>query len=71
MLTGKGKLRKGELYNLREDIGEQKNVANENKVVMERLNGYLDEMRNDLGSAENCRTPGINMNPQYLEMKSN
>ncbi len=69
--SGDWKLRNGELYNLREDIGEQKDVSNENKVIMERLNGYLDEMRNDLGTAENCRTPGINMNPQYLELKSN
>jgi len=69
--SGDWKLRNGELYNLKNDIGEQKDVADENKEVMERLNRYLDEMRNDLDKAENCRPPGININPQYLEMKSN
>lgn len=69
--SGDWKLRNGELYNLKEDIGEQKDVAEDNNEVIERLNKYLNEMRNDLGKAKNCRLPGINNNPQYLKMKSN
>ena len=42
-------------------------VANENMEVVERLSNYLDEMRNDLDQAENCRPPGVNNNPQYLQ----
>lgn len=70
--SGDWKLRvDGQLYNLKEDIGEQIDVANENLDVVERLNKALDEMRNDLDRDENCRPPGMNYNPQYLEMKSN
>ena len=66
--SGDWKLRTdGGLYNLKEDIGEQKDVAKEYQTVVERLNKYLDEMRNDLGKEENCRPPGIVENPQYLK----
>ena len=72
--SGEWKLRTdGRLYNLEKDIGEQKDVAKQNRGVVTRLNKYLDEARADLGGnradrgrKENCRPPGIVKNPRYL-----
>jgi arylsulfatase A-like enzyme len=60
----------GRLYNLEEDIGEQSDVAGENPEVVMKLKRQLEAMQNDLDIAENCRPPGINNDPQYLEMRS-
>jgi arylsulfatase len=38
-----------ELYNLRADISEQKNVAAENPDIVKRLLAFAEEARNDLG----------------------
>jgi arylsulfatase A len=67
--SGEWKLRLGKLYNIKEDIGEQNDIAEEHPEIVEKLNSYMDEIRNDLGIQKNCRPPGINHNPQYLEMK--
>lgn len=61
----------GRLYNLKDDIGELTDVADQNEEVVKRLNQHLEDMQNDLGNAKNCRPPGINDNPQYLEMINN
>jgi arylsulfatase A-like enzyme len=56
----------GQLYNLDLDIGEQKNVAVENKAAVARLNKRLAECRADLDDPKNCRPVGVSKNPQYL-----
>ena len=56
----------GQLYNLKKDIGERKNVAKQNPEIVARLKKYLDECRADLDNPKNCRPVGKNMNPQYL-----
>jgi len=60
----------GRLYNLDEDIGEQKNVAKQHPKVVKRLKEYLAECRKDLGDGpkpgKNCRPVGMCQNPQYL-----
>ena len=56
----------GQLYNLDEDIGEQRNVAKEHPSVVARLKQYMAECRADLDDPKNCRPPGKNTNPQYL-----
>lgn len=58
----------GHLYNLHDDIGEQEDVAGENPALVEQLSTYLVNMQNDLDKPENCRAPGINNDPQYLEL---
>ena len=37
------------LYNLEDDIGEQRNVIEEHPEVADRLRGYIERMRDDLG----------------------
>jgi arylsulfatase A-like enzyme len=43
------KIAEPELYSLHEDIGEQRNVAAENLVVVRRLQALADQCRDDLG----------------------
>ena len=38
-----------ELYDLKTDIGEARNVAEEHPEIVEKLMGLVDEVRNDLG----------------------
>lgn len=53
-----------ELYDLRSDLGESKNVAAENPVVVAQLQSFVDEIRNDLGDSllklqgKGTRSPG-------------
>lgn len=53
---------KMQLFNLDEDIAEKKNVADKHKDVVERLLGYAEKARKDLGDkgikGENQREPG-------------
>jgi arylsulfatase A-like enzyme len=56
----------GELYNLHEDIGEQINAADVHPEIVEQLNRYLDEMKNDLEIEANCRPYGYQNDPKYL-----
>jgi arylsulfatase A-like enzyme len=52
------------LYNLRLDPGEQKSVLKDHPKIVQRLEGYLDEARADLGDSltgikpTNSRSPG-------------
>ena len=48
---------KGELYNLKSDLAEKKNVAQANPAVVKRLQGLLDQFRKDL--AKNSRPVGL------------
>ena len=54
--SGKWKLKKKELYNLEEDVGETKNLAASNPEVVKRLSGYLAAYKEDL--AKNSRPAG-------------
>ena len=54
--SGKWKLKRRELYNLEEDVGETKNLAADNPEVVKRLSGYLAAYKEDL--AKNKRPPG-------------
>ena len=59
----------GRLYDLDEDIGEKHNVAKKHPKVVRRLEGYLAEMRADVGDGKDgpgCRPPGRVKNPQPL-----
>jgi arylsulfatase len=53
-----------ELYNLDEDLGETKNVADEHPEVVQRLQAYAEQAREDMGDAltkrkgKNVREPG-------------
>jgi len=65
--SGRWKLHtNGQLYDLEKDIGERRDVAEENVDVVVRLRKYLDQARADLDEARNCRPVGRNENPQYL-----
>jgi hypothetical protein len=55
---------KGELYNLESDLAEKKNVAQANPAVVKRLQGLLDEFRQDL--QKNSRPVGLAKNPRTL-----
>lgn len=55
---------KGELYNLREDLAESKNVAAENPDIVKRLEAMLEEFRKDI--AENSRPVGVAENSRTL-----
>ena len=68
---------KGELYNLKEDLAETKNVAKTNPDVVKRLQGMLDEFAAEIrdharpvGVAANSRTltprPGIEGEAGFL-----
>ncbi len=54
----------GQLYNLRKDLSESKNVAARYPGVVKRLQGLLDEFRRDL--AQNSRPVGIDKNSRTL-----
>ena len=54
--SGKWKLKGRELFDLREDIGETKNLASANPEVVKRLSGYLSAHKEDL--AKNKRPAG-------------
>lgn len=59
----------GELYHLDRDIGEAKNVSQENPEVVQRLRALADSMKGDLGLdgvGPGCRPPGRVKNPQPL-----
>ncbi|PQO26240.1 sulfatase [Blastopirellula marina] len=63
------RLKEGELYNLKEDISETKNVAADNADVVERLQKLADEMDGDLGLTKvgpGCRKLGMVKDPQPL-----
>ncbi|MCA8996219.1 MAG: sulfatase [Planctomycetaceae bacterium] len=49
-----------ELYNLRDDIGETKNVADAHPEIVARLRDLCEQARNDLGDGD---TPGENQRP--------
>jgi arylsulfatase A len=66
---GNWKLREGELYNLKEDIGEKNNVATENTAVVQKLNKYIVEMQEHMDKSKNRRPYGFNTNPQYLKLE--
>jgi arylsulfatase len=50
------------LYNLSNDPGEQKNVADDHKDIVERLTKLAQSAREDLGD-ENTKTKGKNVRP--------
>jgi arylsulfatase A-like enzyme len=54
--SGKWKLKGRELFDLREDIGETKNLAGDNPEVVKRLGGYLAAHKEDL--SKNKRPAG-------------
>ncbi len=56
--------RKGQLYNLIDDIGETKNVAKKHPEVVKRLTRYLNEFEKEI--QENARPVGIAKNPSTL-----
>lgn len=60
----------GRLFDLSEDIGEQKNVAQQHNDVVNRLRGYLDRTREDLGDGDrpgkNCRAVGVAQDPRTI-----
>ncbi len=62
----------GELYNLRQDIGETTDVAAANPEVVARLQGLADGAREDLGDhrtgaeGANCRPCGVVADPRPL-----
>jgi arylsulfatase A-like enzyme len=45
-----------ELYNLRDDLGETKNVAAENPEILERLQALAEKAREDMGDKLTART---------------
>jgi arylsulfatase A-like enzyme len=57
------------LYNLREDIGESRNVATANPEMVVKLQGFIGAMKNDLGAegiGPGCRELGRVENPKPL-----
>ncbi|MBI5395159.1 MAG: sulfatase [Verrucomicrobia bacterium] len=62
-------LAKGELYNLADDIGESKNVAAANEVMVKKLRAVADAMKDDLGLdgvGPGCRPLGRVSDPKPL-----
>lgn len=62
-------LQNDELYNLKEDIAESKNVSNENAEVVTRLRGLAKQMNDDLGTdgvGPGCRPLGRVENAEPL-----
>lgn len=57
-----GRAGKPELYNLTDDLSEQKNLATEHPEEITRLNALADKMRADLGDAAR-QMPGANRRP--------
>lgn len=67
-LSGKAKT-KEQLYNLKADLGEQMDVSAENPLVVEKLQGLVDDMKADLGidgPAPGSRELGKVANPKPL-----
>jgi len=58
------------LFNLKDDIGEKKNVAAKHHEVVKRLAGYMKEFETELGRGNeltaNCRPAGDVPNPKPL-----
>jgi|GEM_PF-162353 arylsulfatase A-like enzyme/phosphodiesterase/alkaline phosphatase D-like protein len=62
-------LAKGELYNLKDDISEANNVAQDNPDIVARLRGFAERMDGDLGVKDlgpGCRPLGRVENAQPL-----
>jgi arylsulfatase A len=62
-------LEQGELYHLGNDIGEAKNIAEQNAEEVKRLRALAETMRNDLGLdgvGPGCRPLGRFENPKPL-----
>jgi arylsulfatase A-like enzyme len=62
-------LEKGELYQLDNDIGEAKNVADQNPAEVKRLRALAETMKNDLGLdgvGPGCRPLGRVENPKPI-----
>ena len=55
---------KGQLYNLKDDLAEKKNVALANPEVVKKLRGLLADFQKDL--AMNSRPVGLAKNPRTL-----
>ena len=55
---------KGQLYNLKDDLAEKKNVAQANPEVVKKLRGLLADFQKDL--AKNSRSVGLAKNPRTL-----
>ena len=55
---------KSELYNLKDDLGEKNNVAQNNPDIVKKLQGLLVDFRKDL--AKNSRPVGLAKNPRTL-----
>jgi arylsulfatase A len=62
----------GELYNLDDDLGEMRNVADANSSVVARLNRKLEEARVELGdgtrAGANCRPVGTAKGPLRFQI---
>ncbi len=60
----------GELYNLRSDIGESNNVADDNTEMVKTFIRYAEQARKDMGdgeiAGENCRAKGFVKNSKPL-----
>ena len=56
--------RNGQLYNLAEDLGEKKNIANAHPDVIKRLQKVMNEFEKEL--AEGARPVGVAKNPRTL-----
>ena len=54
----------GALYNLKDDLGEKKNVAAANPEVVKRLSKLLEDFRKDI--AANSRPVGVASNPRTM-----
>ena len=55
---------KGQLYNLKDDLAEKKNVAQANPEIIKKLRGLLADFQKDL--AKNSRPVGLVENPRTL-----
>lgn len=64
---GDWKLRLGKLYNLKEDIGETKDLSSKHPDIVAELSSYMVASREDLGNVENCRPAGYVKEPKYLD----
>lgn len=56
-------LKSGELYNLREDIGESKNIADSHSKIVEKMTNWVEKCRNDMGDSLTT-TQGKNVRPK-------
>jgi arylsulfatase A len=62
----------GELYNLKEDIGETTDVSAQHPEIVSKINELFEEARKDLGDArlglngENCRPSGRKSNLKFI-----